>query len=153
MKQLTFFLLIFVLTAFNNSARNNTPFKVEIAYRALPDPMTTEYIIDNKKMYLNHVIYDNQEASYQSLNKSTYKDFDRDKIISFLTQTNWSDIPAQIGTTAEGQHYIVKIEINNQVYNFDIRNTYHPTFASLFTICNEAIPSKEKREKYALPYK
>ncbi|MFC5271643.1 hypothetical protein [Adhaeribacter terreus] len=104
-------------------------------------------------MYLTHVLYDNQEASYQTLNKSTYKDFDQEKIISFLKQTNWSEIPAQLGSAADGPHYIVKIEIDNQAYNFDIRNTYHPTFAGLFTVCNEAIPEKEKREKYYLPYK
>lgn len=147
-------LTIFLFTGFTNPPEKEyPPFKIEIAYKDLPNPMTTEYSIDNKKMTLNNVLYDNKEASYQSVNKSTYKNFDREKLISFLKQTDWGSISSQFGTpTPDGYHYVVKIEINNQTYNFDIQNFYHPTFASLFKLCNDAIPDKEKRAKYHLPY-
>lgn len=37
-------------------------------------------------------------------------------------------------------------------YSFNIDNTYHPTFDSLFTICNNLIPTKKGKKKYYFPY-
>jgi hypothetical protein len=140
-------------TLVDKQESNEQSFKVDISYIGLPNPVTTKYSIDNNRLLVFQTHYDSNKDSFVDFNKTSFKKFDKEKLVSFLKKTDWKSIPEKLVTpTIDGYHYTVSIVMENASYSFDIDNTYHPTFDSLFTICNKLIPTKKGQKKYYLPY-
>ncbi len=156
MKHLIFILTIFLLTGFTTTYRqeiDDQSFKIDISYIGLPHPVTTKYSIDNDRLTVCQTHYDSKKDSFVDFNKTSFKKFDKAKVLSFINRTDWKSIPEKLVTpTIDGYHYTVNIVMEKTSYSFDIDNTYHPTFDSLFTICNNLIPTKKGQKKYYLPY-
>ncbi len=144
------------MTGFTTAYRQESAdqsFKIDISYIGLPHPVTTKYSIDNNRLKVYQTHYDSKKDSFVDFNKTSFKKFDKAKLFSFLNRTDWKSIPEKLVTpTIDGYHYTVSIAMEKTSFSFDIDNTYHPTFDSLFTICNNLIPTKKGRKKYYLPY-
>lgn len=155
-KKIIFILTILALTgfiSFDNNETTEPEFKIKISYIGLPHPVRTNYDIDNKRLTVYKTSYDNKNESFIDKEKRTFRKFDSEELIKFLQRTNWTEIPEKLETpTIDGFHYFVQIELENGNYTFDIDNTYHITFDSLFTICNDLVPTKKVKEQYYLPY-
>jgi hypothetical protein len=156
MKHFIIILTILLSTGFTTADRQENAdqsFKIEISYIGLPHPVTTKYSIDNNKLTVYQTHYDSQKDSFVDFNKTSFKKFDKTKLVSFLNRTDWKSIPEKLVTpTIDGYHYTVNIVMDKTSYSFDIDNTYHPTFDSLFTICTKLIPTKKGQKTYYLPY-
>jgi hypothetical protein len=151
MKTLSILLTILFLTGF--TVDNNPKFRVDILFNYLPDPTHINYRIDNKTLLVCNSQYDNKKNGLVDFNKSSYNKFDRHGIIKFLQKTDWESIPKKLVTpTIDGYQCIIKLEIENEKYDFTIDNTYHETIDSLFTICNKLIPDKQKQKEYYITY-
>lgn len=155
-KHLALILAILLSTGFISFDRQESAdqnFKIDISYIGLPHPVTTKYSIDNNRLTVYQTRYDSKKDSFVEFNKASYEKFDRTKLVSFLKGANWKSIPEKLETpTIDGYHYAVNIVVEKSSYSFNIDNTYHPTFDSLFTICNKLIPTKRGQRKYYLPY-
>ena len=147
---------ILLSTGFTTADRQESAdqsFKIDISYIGLPHPVTTKYSIDNNTLTVYQTHYDSKKDSFVDFNKKSIKKFDKAKLVSFLNRIDWKSIPEKLVTpTIDGYHYTVSIVMEKTSYSFDIDNTYHPTFDSLFTICNNLIPTKKGQRKYYLPY-
>lgn len=140
-------------TLIDNSKPTYPKFKIKISYIGLPHSVTTNYDIDSERLKVYKTLYDSKRDSFVDREKQTYQKFDREKLVKFLQRTNWTEIPKKLVTpTIDGFNYSVQIETENENFTFDIDNTYHSTFDSLFTICNDLIPTKRGKKKYYLPY-
>ncbi len=140
-------------TSIDRQESADQSFKIDISYIGLIHPVTTKYSIDNNRLTVYQTIYDSKKDSFVDFNKTSFKKFDNAKLVSFLRRTDWKSIPGKLVTpTIDGYHYTVNIVMEKTSYSFDIDNTYHPTFDSLFTICNNLIPTKKEQKKYYLPY-
>ncbi len=156
LKHLIIILTIILSTGFTTADRQeraDQSFKIDISYIGLPHPVTTKYSIYNNSLRVYQTHYDSKKDSFVDFNKTSFKKFDKAKLLSFLNRTDWKSIPEKLVTpTIDGYHYTVSIVMEKASYSFDINNTYHPTFDSLFTICNNLIPTKKGQKKYFLPY-
>lgn len=156
LKVLIIILSILLSTGFTTADRQEMAeqnFKIEISYAGLPSFTTTKYFIDNNILMVYLTRYNITKDSFIDFNKLSFQNFDKEKLISFLNRTNWASIPEKLVTpTIDGYQYSISIELDESSYSFYIDNTYHPTFDSLFTICNNIIPNKKVRKKYYLPY-
>lgn len=154
MKKLISILLIMTLFAFNSKTEKSENFRVEISYIGLPGTVRTNYNIDNEKVIAFYSRYDFSNATHIPFDKLTITKYDNGKIYNFIKTTDWSLIPRKLVTpTIDGYRFDVTVQINKDTFNFEIDNTYHSTFDSLFTIAQDLIPdSKKKKRKYALPY-
>jgi hypothetical protein len=140
-------------TTVDRKKNTDQSFKIDISYIGLPNPVTTKYSIDNNILTVCQTHYDSKKDSFVDFNKVSFKKFDKAKLVSFLNRTDWKSIPEKLVTPIiDGDYYTVSIVIEKTSYSFDIDNTYHTTFDSLFTICNELIPTKKGQKKYYLPY-
>ena len=140
-------------TTVDKQENSDQSFKIDISYIGLPDDVTTKYSIDNNRLTVYQIHYDSKKDSFVDFNKTSFEKFDKTKLVSFLNRTDWKSIPEKLVTpTIDGYHYTVSIIIEKTSYSFDIDNTYHPTFDSLFTICNELVPTNKGHQKYYLPY-
>jgi len=127
--------------------------KVDISYTGLPSPITINYEITNSKIKVFEEFYNPDSHSIEYLNESVFKDINNSKLIEFLGRTKWDTIPSELITpTIDG--YLLNVEImhEDKNYQFNIDNTYHPTFDTLFTICNKLIPKKKVRRDYIIDY-
>lgn len=156
LKQLIIILTILLSAGFTTVDRQESAgqsFKIDISYIGLPHPVTTKYSIDNNRLTVYQTRYDSKKESFVAFNKTSFKKFDKAKLFSFLNRTDWKSIPEKLVTpTIDGYHYTVSLVIEMTSYSFDIDNTYNATFDSLFTICNNLIPTKKGQKKYSLLY-
>jgi hypothetical protein len=156
LKFLIFILTVFLfarITSFDGQEDSDQSFKVTISYIGLPNPMRTKYFIDDNKLEVCQTLYDSEKDSIVDIDKLSFRKYDKTKLLSFLKRNDWKNVPSKLITpTIDGFQYTVSIVIEKTSYSFDIDNTYHPIFDSLFTICSNLIPTKKGRKKYNLYY-
>lgn len=128
-------------------------FEVRISITGLPSLIRTNYLVKDNQIKVFEEFYNPNYDSTSFRNVHIYHDIDQSLLTNFLKGINWDTIPKELITpTIDGYQLDVNIKLEGKEYHFIIDNTYHPTFDSLLTICNQMIPKKKVRNEYKLYY-
>ncbi len=156
MKRLLILFSIFILTSserIDKKDRSESNFRVDILYNRSHHFKKNKYSIDDNGILIYQTHLDIKKDSFVEFNRVFYKRYDKKRLVSFIKSVDWKSIPSKLEKTMiDGNGYTIDISIENETYSFHIHGVYNATFDSLFTICNELIPSKNGRKKYHINY-
>ena len=154
MKKTIIAILSFLLLTSAYNFQKADSFEVQISYIGLPNPITTNYLVKDNQIKVFEEFYNPNYDSTSFRNVHVYSDTDQSVLTDFLKRVDWDTIPKELITpTIDGYQFNVDIKLEGKKYHFNIDNSYHPTFDSLLTICNQMIPKKKVRNEYKLYYK